>query len=98
MSEEKKARTVAEISQEYQGLCTRSGHLQYQINTMQKDLDLLNSTMRDLNFEAAAVQQKEAAAKAAAEQSAAAGTAASNGLLSKPKRSKAASQGAANAS
>lgn len=65
MPEEKKSRTVAEIQQEYQGLCLRSGHLQYQINTLSKDLDLLNNTMRDLNFEASAVQQAEAEKSAA---------------------------------
>jgi hypothetical protein len=59
---EKKERTVPEISQEYSGLCTKAGHLQYQINTLQKDLELLNGTLRDLNLEAAAVQAKAAPA------------------------------------
>lgn len=64
-NKEKKARTVAEIQQEYQVLCVRSGHTQYQIATMSKDLELLNSSMRDLNFEAAAVQAQQSNAEAA---------------------------------
>jgi len=60
MSEEKKSRTVAEISQEYSGACTRAGHLQYQIDALSQDLKVLNSAMRDLNFEAAAAQAKAA--------------------------------------
>jgi len=69
---EKKTRTVAEIQQEYQGLCFKAGHLQYQISALSKDLELLNSTMRDLNFEAASVQAKESEASKASEPKAAA--------------------------
>lgn len=59
MSEETKTRTVADIQQEYQQSCLRAGHLQYQIDALSKDLSLLNSTMRDLNLEAADLKAKE---------------------------------------
>lgn len=59
MSEEqKKERTVDDIHREYSGLCSRAGHVQYQMSALSKDLELLNSQMRDLNFEAAALQAK----------------------------------------
>lgn len=64
MSEEtKKKRTVEELQQEYANLCARAGHLQYQVYTLSKDLEIVNQTMRDLNFEAAAAKQAEEAAK-----------------------------------
>jgi hypothetical protein len=64
MSEENN-RTVAEIQQEYAGVCTRAGHCQYQIRTLQKDLDLINETLQNLNLEAfKAKQEAEAAAPA----------------------------------
>lgn len=53
-------RTLSELQNQYTGLCNKAGHLQYQIYTFKKDLDLVNSTLRDLNFEAAALQAKEA--------------------------------------
>ena len=68
MSEVKK-RTVQDVQQEYTGLCARAGHLQYQINAMQKDLELINTTLRDLNVEASkfAAEEKIAAETAAKE-------------------------------
>lgn len=54
-----KQRSVAEIQQEYTGLALRSGQLQYQIFTFNKDLELLNKQMRDLNFEAAAAKARD---------------------------------------
>jgi hypothetical protein len=57
--EKKSERTIEVIQNEYTGLAVKSGQLQYQIYTFQKDLDLLNSKMRDLNFEAAALKGKE---------------------------------------
>lgn len=63
----KAPRTVPEISQQYTQLCTQAGHLQYEIATKTKDLDLLNSTLRDLNNEAYAAQQAEKEAKAKAD-------------------------------
>lgn len=78
---ENKPRAVGEIQQEYQGLCVRAGHIQYQIATMAKDLDLLNNTMRDLNFEAAAsqVEAAKAAEAKASDSSASLPEGASNG-------------------
>lgn len=58
MSENKK-RSIPEIQAEYQNLALRAGHIQYQIVTMQGDLELLNKSLRDLNLEAAAVKAEE---------------------------------------
>lgn len=55
----KPERTVDGIQNEYAGICTRAGHLQYQIFTLNKDLDLLNAQMRELNFEAAKLKSQE---------------------------------------
>lgn len=54
MSENKAPRPVQEIQQEYQSLCTKAGHCQYQIFTLNKDLDMFNIALRDLNAEALA--------------------------------------------
>jgi septal ring factor EnvC (AmiA/AmiB activator) len=62
----KAPRTVQEIQNEYSNLCAKAGHLQYQIATLGKDLDLLNAQLRDLNFEAASAKNNEEAVKAAA--------------------------------
>lgn len=56
---DKPQRTVAEIQQEYAQVCTRAGHLQYQLYTLTKDLELINSTLRDLNIEAGNVPKAE---------------------------------------
>lgn len=65
MSEsEKKVRTVPEIQNEYQGLCLRAGHLNYQIYALSKDLDMVQNSLRDLNIEAATAQAAEKAAAA----------------------------------
>lgn len=61
----KDPRPVQEIQQEYTNLCTRAGHTQYQISTLQKDLAILNDSLRDLNAEASASQQAAEASKAA---------------------------------
>lgn len=58
-------RPVAEIQVEYTNLCQKAGHIQYQIYTLERDLDSLNQTLRVLNFEAAQSKQAEDAAKAA---------------------------------
>ena len=64
MNEEAKVtRSVAEIQQEYQGLCTRAGHIQYQLHIFKKDLDLVNEQLQALNFEAAASARAEQEAK-----------------------------------
>lgn len=67
MNEEKKDRTIPEIQAEYSQLCARAGQLQYQIYCLQKDLDLANGTLKDLNFEAAAIQAKQTEAPKAEE-------------------------------
>jgi hypothetical protein len=60
MSEQaKEPRKLAEIQQDYHNTCARAGHLRYQIEGLGKDLDLVLSTLRDLNFEAVAQQQAE---------------------------------------
>ena len=81
-NEVKKERTVQEIQGEYSGICTKAGHIQYQINALSKDLELVNSSLRDLNFEAAAAHSKaqQAAAAVLAE------SAPKNEAEAKPKR------------
>ncbi len=60
MSEEKKEkRNKQQISIEYSQGCTKAGHLQYQIATLQKDLAMLNDHLRDLNIEAATLPKEE---------------------------------------
>lgn len=66
MSEEKKARSVEDIRQEYSNLCTKAGHIQYQLKVWKDDLDLLNDQLKELNLEAAKAAQAEQAAKDAA--------------------------------
>ena len=58
--EPKPSRTIKEVQEEYQQLAFKAGNTQYQIYTFERDLELLNSKMRELNFEAAAIQQEEA--------------------------------------
>lgn len=69
MSETKKPRTMQELQGEYQGLCTKAGDLQYKIWALKKDLELVNDTLRNINFEAVESQNQAAkdveAAKAA---------------------------------
>lgn len=73
MSEEaKKTRTVEEIQQEYTQLCCKAGHTQYQISGLEKDLEMINSSLRELNFEAAAASAAKAAAEAPKEEKASA--------------------------
>lgn len=68
MSEEKKLRTEDEIRSEYTNLCTKAGHLQLQITVLKEDLAVVNSTLKDLNFEALNVRRaREEEAKKASE-------------------------------
>ena len=64
----KPARTIEQVQQEFNQACLRAGHLEYTIYTNKKDLELLNQTIRNLNFEAASIQaaNQKAAAEAAA--------------------------------
>lgn len=61
----KEERTMLDIQNQYTSLCNKAGHLQYQLSVFKKDLEIINSSLRDLNFEAAALQAKEAEAAAA---------------------------------
>lgn len=51
-------RTIEQIKEEYAALCQKAGHLQYQIFIFEKDLEMVNSSLRDLNLEAAKVQRE----------------------------------------
>lgn len=53
-------RTLQDIQNQYTSLCNKAGHIQYQVATFKRDLDLINSSLRDLNFEATALQTKQA--------------------------------------
>ncbi len=53
-----KERKVEDIQSEYGQLCTKAGHLQYQIYALSKDLALVNEQLRELNFEASKVISK----------------------------------------
>lgn len=57
MSENK--RSVDDVRIEYSKLCTKAGHLQYQITTLSKELEVLNGSLRDLNLEAAKLASEE---------------------------------------
>lgn len=74
MSEKKAPRTVPEIQQDYQNLCLKAGHTQYQVDVLTKDLAMMNEELRKLNFEAAAANK--AAQDAAEEAKKASGAAA----------------------
>lgn len=58
-------RSMKEVEQEYSQLILKAGQLQYQVKIGQDDLSLLNEQLKDLNFEAAAIN---AAAKKAADE------------------------------
>lgn len=61
-----KKRTLPEIQQEYQNLCLKAGHLQYQVSVFSGDLDMVNKELRSLNFEAAALKAEDEKASAKA--------------------------------
>lgn len=69
MSETKAPREISVIQSEYQQLCTRLGHVTYQVHGLQKDADLIKQSLLDLNLEAVAAQQAGEKAKAEAEKS-----------------------------
>jgi hypothetical protein len=62
---EKKNRSLADIHAEYSNVCAKAGHVQYGLYIAQKDLELLNQQLKDLNFEAVAASKAGADAKAA---------------------------------
>jgi len=56
-SEKKAPRAIAEIQKEYAAICQRAGYVQYQLFVNQKDLDMLNESLRNLNIEAGEAQK-----------------------------------------
>lgn len=64
-NEQKPSRTLDVVHKEYTNACFKAGNLQYQISALSKDLGLLNDTMRELNFEAAAIKAAEKPAEGA---------------------------------
>lgn len=56
---ESSSRTIEQIQNEYATLAAKAGQAQYQVYTLNKDIEALNSQMRTLNFEAAALKGKE---------------------------------------
>jgi hypothetical protein len=69
-SKEKTPRSIGEIQAEYQSLCTRAGDLQYKVFIFSKDLELVNASLKDLNFEAAAAHSRDVKEKAKADEEA----------------------------
>lgn len=61
MSEQAK-RSLEDIQKDYQSLCLKAGHIQYQIYVHTSDLGLLNDQIKDLNFEAAKLHSAQAPA------------------------------------
>ena len=59
MSEEK--RTIDQIHQLYSQVCTKAGHLAYQIKIMSEDLELVQAQLKSLNQEAARLAAEQAA-------------------------------------
>lgn len=53
-------RSTREIQAEYSNSCLKAGNLQYELVCKNKDLDILNERLRDLNFEYVAAQNLEA--------------------------------------
>lgn len=56
------SRTLEQITQEYQGLSLRGGHVSYQISALSEDLKEIQRAMRDLNLEAAKLKEEQAKA------------------------------------
>lgn len=65
MSEQAKSRSMEEIQSEYNGLCLRAGHLQYQIAAHEQDLELINQQLRSLNLEASVLVEKQKSSESA---------------------------------
>jgi len=56
-------RTIEEVQKDYGVLCAQAGQLQYQLFVFEKDLEIINGKLRELNFEAAAINGKKAEEK-----------------------------------
>lgn len=50
-------REMSVLETENQRLCMQAGQLQYQIHVLKSDLENINRTLKDLNYEAAARQK-----------------------------------------
>lgn len=53
MSEPKK--TVEDLQREYSQLCSKAGHLQYQVHALSAELASVNEALKAINLEAAAI-------------------------------------------
>lgn len=51
-------RDLETIQNQYQGLCLKLGHLEYQVYVFNKDIEMIKSTLRDINLEASAAKAK----------------------------------------
>lgn len=64
-------RSQEELTAQYGRLCQKAGNLNYQIVAIQKDLDLVNEQLLELNLEAAANNKADQEAASAAAEAAA---------------------------
>lgn len=62
---EDKKKTIEDLHREYTQLCTKAGHLNYQIAVLSEDLKIVYNTLKDLNFEAAKLSEENNKAKEA---------------------------------
>ena len=60
MSEGKKKKTTKELQEEYSNGCGKAGEMRYKIFALEKDLNMILSSLLDLNLEYAASLQEEA--------------------------------------
>lgn len=60
---DKQSRPLEEIEKEYNQLLHKAGYVQYQLHVAQRDLEVVNAALRDINFEAIKVQKEAAEAK-----------------------------------
>lgn len=58
-------RALADIQQEYQQLCLKSGQFQYQKYVLERDLEVANKRLFEINSEAAERNQLDAEAQKA---------------------------------
>jgi chromosome segregation ATPase len=64
MSEIKPVKSSQDVQLEYNRLCSRAGHLQYTISTLEKDLEQVNEALRDLNQQHHEAREREKALQA----------------------------------
>lgn len=61
--ETKKEKTVEDLQREYTQLCSKAGHLQYQVSMLTAELSVVNESLKAINLEAAALAQQVKADK-----------------------------------